>query len=209
MKSRDFLSWLALGAALVLTASAEYGLAVACGASRAVAAALPVALDVYSVRALRAHREVATSVGALIAVNAVAHLVSAHFLAASVPVVIGVSALGPLVLWRVHALRVPAPAIAPFEAVPVSAPVESPTAPQTPAGGFPPPIVVDCAPVALHVVPDATDCADPLLSDARRLDVEIRTRTGKGASLRTLQAELRIGQARAQRIRAALAEVAA
>jgi hypothetical protein len=58
-------------------------------------------------------------------------------------------------------------------------------------------------------VPDAADCADPLLPDARRLDVEIRTRTGKGASLRTLQAELRIGQARAQRIRAALAEVAA
>jgi hypothetical protein len=202
MKSRDFLSWLALGAALVLTASAEYGLAVACGASRAVAAALPVALDVYSVRALRAHREVATSVGALIAVNAVAHLVSAHFLAASVPVVIGVSALGPLVLWRVHALRVPAPAVAPFEAAPVSAPIEAPTTPQVPAGGFPAPL----APVALHVVPDA---ADPLLPEARRLDIEIRTRTGKGASLRTLQAELRIGQARAQRIRAALAEVAA
>jgi hypothetical protein len=199
MKSRDFLSWLALGAALVLTASAEYGLAVACGASRAVAAALPVALDVYSVRALRAHREVATSVGALIAVNAVAHLVSAHFLAASVPVVIGVSALGPLVLWRVHALRVPAPAVAPFEAASVSAPVESPTAPQNAAESI-------SAPVALHVVPDA---ADPLLQDARRLDIEIRTRTGKGASLRTLQAELRIGQARAQRIRAALAEVAA
>jgi hypothetical protein len=125
--------------------------------------------------------------------------VSAHFLAASVPVVIGVSALGPLVLWRVHALRVPAPAVAPFEAASVSAPVESPTAPQNAAESI-------SAPVALHVVPDA---ADPLLQDARRLDIEIRTRTGKGASLRTLQAELRIGQARAQRIRAALAEVAA
>jgi hypothetical protein len=160
---------------------------------------------VYSIRALRAHREVATSVGALIAVNAVAHLVSAHFLAASVPVVIGVSALGPLVLWRVHALRVPAPAVASFEAVPVPAPVEAPPAPHVPVGGFPAPL----APVALHVVADAADCADPLLPDARRLDVEIRTRTGKGASLRTLQAELRIGQKRAQRIRAALVEVAA
>jgi hypothetical protein len=197
MKSRDFLSWVALGASLVLTASAEYGLARASGASPAVAAALPVALDVYSVRALRAHREVAVSVGALIAVNAVAHLVSAHFIPASVPVVIGVASLGPLVLWRVHALSVPVPAVAPSEAEPVSSASEDAPAPQKGAQAVP----------ALHVVPDAPAIALPdaeLMERARALDVEIRTRTGKGASLRTLQAELRIGQARAQRIRSAL-----
>lgn len=101
---RDTLAWGALAMAIIGTASAEYGLADAAGWGR-VAFALPGCLDIYVIRALRAHRDMAAAVVAMILVNAVAHLISARLLPVSVPVVVGVSAIAPLVLWRVHALR--------------------------------------------------------------------------------------------------------
>jgi len=101
-KPRDLLAWGALGAALAVTASAEYSLARACGFGAIVAAGVPAALDIYAVRALRAGRDVAAVVIAMIAVNALAHLVAAGQLRVSVPLVIAVSAIAPLVLWRVH-----------------------------------------------------------------------------------------------------------
>jgi hypothetical protein len=104
VRQRDILAWGALAMAIVGTASAEYGLADAAGWGR-VAFALPGTLDIYVVRALRAHRDMAAAVVAMILVNAVAHLISAGLLPVSVPVVVGVSAIAPLVLWRVHALR--------------------------------------------------------------------------------------------------------
>lgn len=128
---RDLLGWAALGAAIVVTASAEYQLARACGFGTYVAAGVPAALDIYAVRALRAHRDVLAVVVAMIGVNAAAHLVEAGLLAVSWPLVVAVSAIAPLVLWRVHALRerpaeaAPEPAAEPAEprAEPVSVPV--------------------------------------------------------------------------------------
>lgn len=49
---RDLLAWAAFGAALAATASAEYELARAVGFNPWVAAAVPAALDVYTVRAV-------------------------------------------------------------------------------------------------------------------------------------------------------------
>lgn len=101
---RDPLAWAALGAALAATASAEYELARAVGFNTWVAAAVPGALDVYTVRALRARRDVLAAVVAMIAVNAASHLVTAGLLPVSVPLVVAVSAIAPLVMWRVHRL---------------------------------------------------------------------------------------------------------
>ncbi|MFE2967873.1 hypothetical protein ACFXKC_30190 [Streptomyces sp. NPDC059340] len=100
----DFLKWGALLFALVATASAEYELARQVGFNQWVAAAVPGALDIYTVRALRAHRDVLTAVGAMIGVNAASHLVTARLLPVNVPLVVAVSAIAPLVLWRVHRL---------------------------------------------------------------------------------------------------------
>lgn len=100
----DVLLWAALAAVLVVLASAEYELAVACGFGRYVAAGVPAALDVYALAALRAHRDVLAVVVTLIAVNAASHLVAVGLLPVSVPLVIAVSAVAPLVLWRVHRL---------------------------------------------------------------------------------------------------------
>ncbi|MFJ3822086.1 hypothetical protein [Streptomyces nodosus] len=73
----DYLAWAALAVPLVVTASAEYALARAAGFGQWTADALPAALDIYAVRALRAHRDVLAAVAAMIATNAAAHLVVA------------------------------------------------------------------------------------------------------------------------------------
>ncbi|MEV5048915.1 hypothetical protein AB0N20_31050 [Streptomyces griseoincarnatus] len=101
---RDPLLYAALAAVLVVLASAEYQLAVACGFGTYVAAGVPAALDVYALAALRARRDVFTVVLTLIAVNAASHLVEVGLLPVSVPLVVAVSAVAPLVLWRVHRL---------------------------------------------------------------------------------------------------------
>lgn len=114
---RDPLLWAALVAVLVVLASAEYQLAVACGFGQYVAAGVPAALDVYALAALRARRDVLAVVAVLIAVNAASHLVEVGLLPVSVPLVVAVSAVAPLVLWRVHRLgehhqaAPPAPAV--------------------------------------------------------------------------------------------------
>ncbi|MEU2288060.1 hypothetical protein ABZ614_40170 [Streptomyces sp. NPDC013178] len=100
----DYLKWGALVAALVATASAEYELARAVGFNQWVAAAVPAALDLYTVRALRAHREVLAAVAAMIGVNAASHLVTTGLLPVNVWLVVAVAAIAPLVLWRVHSL---------------------------------------------------------------------------------------------------------
>ncbi|MEU3620622.1 hypothetical protein ABZ725_51560 [Streptomyces sp. NPDC006872] len=101
---RDPLLWAALAAVLVVLASAEYNLAVACGFGQYVAAGVPAALDVYALAALRARRDVLAVVTVLIAVNAASHLVEVGLFPVSVPLVVAVSAVAPLVLWRVHRL---------------------------------------------------------------------------------------------------------
>ncbi|MET9965437.1 hypothetical protein ABZZ80_05800 [Streptomyces sp. NPDC006356] len=101
---RDPLLWAALIAVLVVLASAEYRLAVACGFGQYVAAGVPAALDVYAIAALRARRDVLAVVAVLIGVNAASHLVEVGLLPVDVPLVVAVSAVAPLVLWRVHRL---------------------------------------------------------------------------------------------------------
>ncbi|MFE7898034.1 hypothetical protein ACFU3E_11060 [Streptomyces sp. NPDC057424] len=121
---RDPLLWAALAAVLVVLASAEYELAVACGFGTYVAAGVPAALDVYALAALRARRDVLAVVVTLIAVNAASHLVAVGLLPVSVTLVVAVSAVAPLVLWRVHRLseQQPEPAAEPVPAVAEPAP---------------------------------------------------------------------------------------
>lgn len=102
---RDVLGWLSLGATFVVTASAEYHLARACGFGVYVAGAVPAALDIYALRALRAGRDMAAVVVSMAAVNALSHLVSAEVLPVSWPLIVVVSCIAPLVMWRVHVLR--------------------------------------------------------------------------------------------------------
>ncbi|MGX9887330.1 hypothetical protein [Streptomyces sp. NPDC002276] len=131
---RDPLLWAALVAVLVVLASAEYELAVACGFGTYVAAGVPAALDVYAIASLRARRDVFLVVVALVAVNAASHLVAVGLLPVSVVLVVSVSAIAPLVLWRVHHLSDhPEPATEPALTV-SSAPAEPAPEPVPPTG---------------------------------------------------------------------------
>jgi hypothetical protein len=192
MKNRDLLGTLALLAALIATASAEYDLARAAGYGQWVAGCIPGALDVYALRAFSVKRDVPAVVIALIFTNALAHLVSSGLIPVSVPLVVAVSAIAPLVLWRVKALSAP---VAAPEAVPVAAPALAPERPVERPVAIPPP-----APVKQPAY-----SADPLLATARAFAAEVHSTTGKAPSLRALQTHLSIGQARAQRIRMQLA----
>ena len=120
---RDPLLWAALVAVLVVLASAEYRLAVACGFGQYVAAGVPAALDVYALAALRARRDVLAVVAVLIGVNAASHLVEVGLLPVDVPLVVAVSAVAPLVLWRVHRLGEAGTVSSETPAVPAVSPV--------------------------------------------------------------------------------------
>lgn len=157
---RDPLAWAALAAALVVTASAEYALARAAGFGQWTAGGVPAALDIYAVRALRAHRDVPAVVGAMILVNAAAHMVEAGLLAVSWPLVVGVSAIAPLVLWRVHRLA-EQPSAAP--AAPVAGAEVNTLTRTAPARGEHPPVHPVSTPVPVNTttlaVPPAIEAA--------------------------------------------------
>ena len=215
MKSHDYLSWAALTAALVVTANAEYTLARECGYNQWVAGAVPGALDVYTVRALRSHRDVAASVIALVTVNAASHLLRAEMIPMHPALVIAVSAIAPLVLWRVHALRYPGrKAAASADAHPADAgtsevhsvqPDASAEAQPTPSAEAvvqPDACIPNAQPLQPTEVHLAAECsADALLEAARALAADAPN--GR-IPLRRLQAELHIGQRRAQELQQAL-----
>jgi hypothetical protein len=99
----------ALGCALVSTAHAEYTLATATDVNEWVALAVPGALDLYVIQALRVRRDVATAVLVMVAANVVSHLLVAGLYPRDiwwqVGVVSAVGALAPVLLWRVHSLE--------------------------------------------------------------------------------------------------------
>lgn len=199
LRNKDVLGALALIAALIATASAEYELARAVGFGEFTAGCVPAALDVYALRAIAARRDVAAVVAALIVTNSLAHLVSAGALAVSIPLVIAVSAIAPLVLWRVKALSAPTAPLSGPESAPEATPEGmGQRAPERPAETL---TEVPRPASATQSAHAPAQPADPLLPKARQMQAD----AGRVPTLRALQSELRVGQARAQRIRAALA----
>lgn len=203
---RNVLGWAALLAALVGTASAEYHLAIACGFGAALAGCVPAALDIYALAAFKAHRDVPAVVTTLIAVNAASHLVSSGLLAVSVPLVVAVSAIAPLVLWRVHALQADADEMQPDADAAECSP-EPEVRPIAPDAAYALMDAVQPTPSAPEMQPVAEQLPEWMhsyIEDARRLDAAHREAHGRPIPLRALQSELRIGQRRAQELKAAL-----
>ncbi|MGW0774564.1 hypothetical protein ACWD01_13135 [Streptomyces sp. NPDC002835] len=168
---RDYLLWGALGAVLVVLASAEYDLARACGFGTYVAAGVPAALDIYAVRALRAKRDVLIVVLVLIAVNSASHLLAAGVLTVEPWLIVAVSSIAPLVMWRVHQLgekplhqAAPEPEPVPEPAEPLPAAVTVERAPE-PADAIPPvPVLGPWTPLAELTGTRAGTEADQVLS---------------------------------------------
>ncbi|MCX4422518.1 transfer protein spdA [Streptomyces mirabilis] len=100
MKTDTLLKWSALLAAMYLSYSAEYGLALHCGFTRYTAPAFPIALDLFMVWSVRQRRNVAASVMAVVAFNVAAHLpLSGRWLTA---VTVAASVAAPLIVWAMH-----------------------------------------------------------------------------------------------------------
>lgn len=123
-----WILWAALGCALVSTAHAEYTLALSVGASEYVAWAVPGALDLYVLGALRRNREVLAAVLVMVAANVSSYLVHSGDLPVGWPLRSAVGALAPLILWRLHSLwRKPGtPRVHAPEPVPVPIPPQVP-----------------------------------------------------------------------------------
>src|SRR5690606_41474855 len=94
----DWLGALALIAALIATASAEYELARAVGFGEFTAGCVPAALDVSALRAFAARRAVPAVVLAVSVTNALAHLVTSGALAVGIPLAIPAAAIAALAL---------------------------------------------------------------------------------------------------------------
>lgn len=103
-----FGPWVALFAAIGLTASGEYALAQLIGFPAWIAWAFPVAVDVYVVQAIRRHRDVAGAIALMIATNGLYHLADAGLLGVDHSghplwwLIVGVVAVAPMIVWRVH-----------------------------------------------------------------------------------------------------------
>lgn len=99
----------ALLCALVGTAHAEYTLATATHVNEYVAIAVPGALDLYVIQALRVRRDVATAVLVMVLANVTSHLLAAGLVPEDVEWQVGITAavgaIAPGIVWRVHALE--------------------------------------------------------------------------------------------------------
>lgn len=235
MNRRDFLSWAALSAAIIVTAYSEYQLGVHVGFGPYISAGIPAALDIYALRALRANRDVLAVVVSMIVVNAASHLVTTGMLPVSVPLVVAVSAIAPLVLWRVHSLAgehdhtaavLDEPDTQPQVQTQTHVEIERVTEPVTEAVSEPvplPPCPTDTTTVIEHaktvVAADtrtrrrvsatvSDKAANP--SDIEALTAKARTDfEGRVPSFRELMNTYSIGQSKARRIREQLEEAQA
>jgi hypothetical protein len=103
-----FGPWVALYAAVGLTASGEYELAHLVGFPGLIAALLPTAIDIYVVQAMRRHRDVLVALLLMVATNALFHLADAGLFgvtrtgAAQWWLIVLVAGIAPFIVWRVH-----------------------------------------------------------------------------------------------------------
>lgn len=168
--------WVALYAAIALTASGEFELASLVGFPGWIAWALPTAIDVYVVQAMRRHRDVLGALVLMVATNATYHLAASGLFGvtgAGMPawwLIVLVAAIAPMIVWRVHRItedRIPltdatarqdTPADPPTTPAPVdNSASPAPTVPvELPAV----PVATQAAPVADNS-PTTTDSSTP------------------------------------------------
>lgn len=162
--------WLAMCAAVGLTATGEYQLAQLAGWGAGIAALLPTAVDVYVVVAIRAHRDVASAIVMMIATNALYHLAAANLFGTDGRpghlawwLIVAVTAVAPMVLWRIHRImprrskETEQRSATVQQSAPQGAPAPAPVAPQAPPRSAPP-----AAPVAPQSTPQSVPQSAPV-----------------------------------------------
>jgi hypothetical protein len=203
------LTTISVVAALVLTAQAEWTLALAAGWHAHVAWAWPAALDAFVLAAFRAGRDRSWALSLMAVSVSAAHAVPIAYPAGLPWWLAGaVSVIPPLVAWRIHELgrgrAVARPARA-RRTAPAERPVPAPTRPAAVDAAAP----ASAAPVPLHAVGASDQGADDELLGAARAAARTMADAGKSLTRDGLREQLRedghaVGAARAGNLLRAL-----
>lgn len=102
----------ALAAAMVISFAVERDLALSHGVPETVAPAVPVAIDLFMIWAVRSSRDVALSVAVAVAANIAGVLTTESLSAVGTWVSAGLHAVFPLTVWRMHRTERPAKSVA-------------------------------------------------------------------------------------------------
>lgn len=98
----DAVRYAALAAAMVISYATQRDLALAHGVPESVAPAVPVAVDLFMVWAVRSRRDIALAVSVAVAANVAGVLTTESLSAVSTWVAAGLHAVFPLTVWRMH-----------------------------------------------------------------------------------------------------------
>ncbi|MFE7954290.1 transfer protein spdA [Streptomyces sp. NPDC057413] len=117
----DFARYAALLAAMVISYATQRELALAHGVPELVSPAVPVAIDLFMVWAVRSRRDIPLAVSVAVAANVAGVLTTESLSAVDTWVSAGLHAVFPLTVWRMHRK--------PSEASPDSAPANESSKP--------------------------------------------------------------------------------
>jgi hypothetical protein len=92
----------ALGAAMIISFATQRELALSHGVPVAVSPAVPAAIDLYMIWAVRTRRDVALAVSVAVAANVAGVLTAESLSAVGTWVAAGLHAVFPLTVWRMH-----------------------------------------------------------------------------------------------------------
>ncbi|MGW1187524.1 transfer protein spdA [Streptomyces sp. NPDC002559] len=98
----DLVRYAALAAAMVISFATQRDLALSHGVPASVAPAVPVAIDLFMIWAVRSARDVALSVAAAVSANVAGVLTAESLSAVGTWVSAGLHAVFPLTVWRMH-----------------------------------------------------------------------------------------------------------
>lgn len=98
----DLVRYAALAAAMVISYATQRDLALAHGVPESVAPAVPVAIDLFMVWAVRSRRDIALAVSVAMAANVAGVLTTESLSAVDTWVSAGLHAVFPLTVWRMH-----------------------------------------------------------------------------------------------------------
>ncbi|MFE3382541.1 DUF2637 domain-containing protein [Streptomyces anulatus] len=93
---------MALAAAMLISYATQRDLALAHGVPESVAPAVPVAIDLFMVWAVRSRRDIALAVSVAVSANVAGVLTTEELSAVGTWVAAGLHAVFPLTVWRMH-----------------------------------------------------------------------------------------------------------
>lgn len=167
----DVVRYLALAAAMLISYATQRDLALAHGVPESVAPAVPVAIDLFMVWAVRSRRDIALAVSVAVSANVAGVLTTESLMAVDTWVAAGLHAVFPLTVWRMHRAESPE---RPSESLPE--PSAEPEPIKTPESVWPPD---DLWQDFADSQPDSVPVTPPSAEDIRAAMSVLESRNGR------------------------------